>query len=105
MVICEKTIAAHYLYIMKKEIISQQQKGTIVETFMTMKEVGAYLRLSTQTVKRLIEDGRLAAHRIGRCSYRVPEDAVQALLTQTMTRDVVSAPVPALEQKKQEMKK
>jgi len=68
-----------------------------METFMTMKEVGAYLRISTQSVKRLIEDGRLAAHRIGRCSYRVPEDAVQALLSQTMTREVVNASDAALE--------
>jgi len=76
-----------------------------METFMTMKEVGAYLRLSTQSVKRLIEDGRLAAHRIGRSSYRVPEDAVQALLTETMTGEAINAPDAALEQKKQEKTK
>jgi excisionase family DNA binding protein len=84
---------------------SQQQKRTTMESFMTMKEVGAYLRLSTQTVKRLIEAGRLAAHRIGRCSYRVPEDAVQALLTQTLTGERIHAPDAGLEQKKPEMTK
>ena len=44
--------------------------------FLTIKEVAEFLRLSKQSVKRLIENGRLAAHRIGRCSYRIPEDAV-----------------------------
>jgi excisionase family DNA binding protein len=76
-----------------------------METFMTMKEVGQYLRLSTQSVKRLIDDGRLAAHRIGRCSYRIPEDAVKALLTQTLAKDFINAFEAAVEQKKQEMTK
>lgn len=49
-----------------------------------MKEVGVYLRISTQTVKRLIDDGRLPAHRIGRCSYRIPQDAVKTLLLETL---------------------
>ena len=62
-----------------------------MEKFMTMKEVGAYLRLSTQTVKRLIQRGRLTAHRIGPCSYRIPEDAVQALLTQTLAGALVDS--------------
>ncbi len=57
-----------------------------MDKFLTMKEVGAYLRLSTQSVKRMIEDGRLAAHKIGRCSYRIPEDAVGALLSKTLSR-------------------
>jgi excisionase family DNA binding protein len=56
-----------------------------MEKFLTMKEVAAYLRLSTQSVRRMIEDGRLAAHKIGRCSYRIPEDAVSALLSQTLS--------------------
>jgi excisionase family DNA binding protein len=55
-----------------------------MDKFITMKEVGAYLRLSTQSGKRMIEDGRVAAHKIGRCSYRIPEDAVDALLTNTI---------------------
>lgn len=57
-----------------------------MEKFLTMKEVAAYLRLSTQSVKRMIEDGRLSAHKIGRSSYRIPEGAVDALLTQTLSR-------------------
>ena len=54
--------------------------------FLTMKEVAAYLRLSTQSVKRMIEDGRLSAHKIGRNSYRIPEDAVGALLRKTLSK-------------------
>lgn len=60
--------------------------------FMTIKEVGEYLRLSTQSVKRMIEDGRLAAHKIGRCSYRIPGDAVKALLTKTLTTQDLNSP-------------
>jgi excisionase family DNA binding protein len=61
------------------------QGGKNMTQFMTIKEVGEYLRLSAQSVKRMIEDGRLVAHKIGRCSYRIPEDAVKALLTTTLT--------------------
>lgn len=69
---------------------------------MTMKEVGAYLRLSTQSVKRMIEDGRLSAHRIGRCSYRIPEEAVRTLLTQTYFKAFADALKVALQEAKEE---
>ena len=74
-----------------------------MDKFMTMKEVGAYLRLSTQSVKRLIEDGRLAAHKIGRCSYRIPESAVSALLTQTQAKAFINAFETVLEEQRKEI--
>ena len=74
-----------------------------MEKFMTMKEVAAYLRLSTQSVKRMIEEGHLAAHRIGRCSYRISEDAVRALLSQTLSGAVGRALEVALKVKEEEM--
>jgi excisionase family DNA binding protein len=74
-----------------------------MEKFMTIKEVGAYLRLSAQSVKRMIEDGRLGAHKIGRCSYRIPEGAVRALLTQTLAGAFVDAFEAALEERKEQV--
>jgi excisionase family DNA binding protein len=74
-----------------------------MEKFMTIKEVGAYLRLSAQSVKRMIEDGRLAAHKIGRCSYRIPETAVEALLTQTLAGAFVDAFEAALEETEEQV--
>ena len=74
-----------------------------MEKFMTIKEVAVYLRLSGQTVKRMIEDGRLEAHKIGRCSYRIPENAVKALLTQTLSRACVDALEAVRKEKKEEV--
>jgi excisionase family DNA binding protein len=74
-----------------------------MEKFMTIKEVGAYLRLSAQSVKRMIEDGRLGAHKIGRCSYRIPEGAVRALLMQTLTGAFVDAFEAASEERKEKV--
>jgi excisionase family DNA binding protein len=81
---------------------AKQKKGKQVDKFLTIKEVAAHLRLSLQSVKRLIEDGRLAAHKIGRSSYRIPEGAVKALLTQSLTKVSVDAFESALKIEKEE---
>lgn len=54
--------------------------------FMTVTEVAAMLRLSKPTVYRLIRNGELDAHQIGR-SFRVPAAAVTACLKATRTRE------------------
>ena len=71
--------------------------------FMTIKEVGSHLRLSAQSIKRLIREGSLVAHRFGQCSYRISEEAVKALLAQTMANSFVAKP-RAIKHKKQERK-
>jgi len=68
------------------------QKVQTMNEFMTIKEVGAYLRLSAQSVKRLIREGRLTAHRFGQCSYRISGEAIQALLTQTLAKTKLDTP-------------
>lgn len=60
--------------------------------FMTIKQVGTHLKLSAQSIKRLIREGRLVAYRFGQCSYRISEEAVQALLTQTLANKFVAKP-------------
>ena len=65
--------------------------------FMTIKEVGSHLRLSAQSIKRLIREGRLVAHKFGQCSYRISEEAVQALLTQTRAKTIIDTPCAALD--------
>lgn len=77
---------------MDQEIPSEYKKEAAMSEFMTIKEVGAFLRLSAQSIKRLIREGRLTAHRIGKCSYRIPEEAVNVLLTQTLARNVGDKP-------------
>jgi excisionase family DNA binding protein len=86
----------------ERKNLHNTRKGKKMDKFLTIKEVAEHLRLSTQSVRRLIEDGRLAAHKIGRCSYRIPEDAVQALLTQTLAGAFVGSFEAALEVKKEE---
>ncbi|MDQ2851670.1 MAG: helix-turn-helix domain-containing protein [Actinomycetota bacterium] len=51
-------------------------------TFMTVAEVAAIMRVSKMTVYRLVHSGELEAVRVGR-SFRVPEAAVSAYLTQS----------------------
>ncbi len=71
---------------------------------MTIKEVGERLRLSAQSVKRLIREGSLVANRFGQCSYRISEEAVKALLAQTTANAFVAKP-RAIKPKKQERQK
>lgn len=47
--------------------------------FLTVAEVAAQVRVSKMTVYRLVHSGELEAVRVGR-SFRVREDAVQALI-------------------------
>ncbi len=49
------------------------------ETFLTVGEVAAILRLSPATVRRWCEEGRLDSVRPGR-SYRIPRAALEELL-------------------------
>jgi excisionase family DNA binding protein len=70
-----------------------------MDKFMTIREVAAHLRMSHQSVRRLILDGRLAAHKIGRCSYRVREDAIRVMLMQTLAKTSVNTSESALERK------
>lgn len=50
--------------------------------FMTVTEVADMMRVSRMTVYRMIHAGDLPAVRFGR-SYRVPQEAVQAIVTDT----------------------
>lgn len=50
--------------------------------FMTVTEVADMMRVSRMTVYRMIHSGNLPAVRFGR-SYRVPLEAVQAIVTDT----------------------
>lgn len=45
---------------------------------MTVEEVSEHLRITPETVRRLIKRGVLAGFRVGRC-FRVPRDAVEEL--------------------------
>jgi excisionase family DNA binding protein len=85
------------------EIPSLYQKVKPMNEFMTIKEVGAHLRLSVQSIKRLIREGRLTAHRFGQCSYRISAEAVQALLTKTLAKTGMETPaaVPDCKKKKE----
>jgi excisionase family DNA binding protein len=74
-----------------------------MENFLTIREVAEYLRLSTQSVRRMIEDGRLAAHKIGPCSYRIPDMAVSSMLAQTLSRTADDAPDAILDDKQKEV--
>ncbi|RBY91448.1 helix-turn-helix domain-containing protein [Blastococcus sp. TF02A-30] len=55
-----------------------------VATFLTVAEVAAIMRVSKMTVYRLVHAGDLAAVRVGR-SFRVPEPAVRAYLSEART--------------------
>ena len=44
-------------------------------------EVAAYLRYSRKTIRRMIDDGRLAGVMLGR-SWRIPKQALAAMLEQ-----------------------
>ncbi len=50
--------------------------------FMTVTEVADMMRVSRMTVYRMIHAGDLPAVRFGR-SYRVPQEAVQAIVSDT----------------------
>ena len=50
--------------------------------FMTVAEVADQIRVSKMTVYRLVHSGELEAVRVGR-SFRVPEHAVEELLTKS----------------------
>lgn len=52
--------------------------------FMTVNEVAEMMRVSRMTVYRMIHAGELPAVRFGR-SYRVPETAVQQILSSGST--------------------
>jgi excisionase family DNA binding protein len=54
---------------------------------LTVQEVADRLRVSAQTVRRLIEDGELIAHRIGQ-QLRIAEEDLQAYLDRTVVRPV-----------------
>jgi excisionase family DNA binding protein len=61
------------------------------ETLLTIKEVATWLRLSTQTIKRMIEDGRLPAHRLGACSYRIVERDALDMFAETKMKGIKNA--------------
>ena len=46
---------------------------------LTIREVAEYLRVDPKTVRRLIEDGELAAHKIGR-QWRISESDLKKYL-------------------------
>lgn len=48
--------------------------------FLTVAEIAARVRVSEQTVLRLIHSGDLEAIRAGRRSFRVPEPSVENFL-------------------------
>ena len=49
------------------------------DRLLTIKEVAEYLRVDPKTVRRLIEDGELAAHKIGR-QWRISESDLKKYL-------------------------
>ena len=55
-----------------------------VVTFLTVAEVASIMRVSKMTVYRLVHGGELSAVRVGR-SFRVPEPAVRAYLSEART--------------------
>jgi excisionase family DNA binding protein len=64
---------------------AQQRPATRpVVSFLTVTEVAAIMRVSKMTVYRLVHGGELAAVRVGR-SFRVPEPAVRAYLSDART--------------------
>jgi excisionase family DNA binding protein len=52
--------------------------------FLTVAEVATLMRVSRMTVYRLVHSGELASVRVGR-SFRVPERAVHAYLSEAFT--------------------
>ena len=52
--------------------------------YLTCKELAERLRISLQGVSRLIQRGDLTAHKLGG-RYRVSVEAVEAMLTKTLT--------------------
>ena len=46
---------------------------------LTIREVAEYLRVDPKTVRRLIEDGEMAAHKIGR-QWRISESDLKKYL-------------------------
>ncbi|WP_425330384.1 excisionase family DNA-binding protein [Trujillonella humicola] len=60
------------------------QRPPAAPRFLTVAEVAGIMRVSKMTVYRLVHGGELAAVRVGR-SFRVPEPAVRAYLTEART--------------------
>ena len=56
------------------------QPPTPPPNFYTMAEVAQMLRCSIRTVQNMIKQGRLPATIIGRNRYRVPRDALEAII-------------------------
>ena len=54
-----------------------------MNTVMTIGETAAYLRLSENSIYRLVQDGTLPAARIGR-TWRVSREALDQWLTERM---------------------
>jgi excisionase family DNA binding protein len=61
------------------------------EMLLSVAEVKAWLNVSTKTVYRRIEDGTLAAVRVGKL-FRIPVSSVTALLDQWSSRGSQSNP-------------
>src|SRR6516164_603434 len=76
----EKYESSTLCILVGQDFLTESQKDATMSEFLTIEEIGLFLRLSAQSVKRLIREGRLTAHRIGKCSYRIPEEAVKVLL-------------------------
>lgn len=54
--------------------------GNVVAPYMTVAETAALLRMSTKTIRRMLEDGRLVAHRAGK-NIRVDGPSVMRLMS------------------------
>lgn len=52
---------------------------------LTVQEVAEYLRVSDQTVRRYIKEGRIKALKINRRDIRIPEEDAQAFMEQLST--------------------
>jgi excisionase family DNA binding protein len=61
------------------------------ETFLTVPEVAARLRMTPMTIYRWIEDGKLPALQIGK-HYRIRESDLDAVLTSSEVRTVREDP-------------
>ena len=59
-----------------------QEEAPLGESFLTVAEVAALMRVSKMTVYRLVHAGDLPAVRVGR-SFRVPAEAVARYLRES----------------------
>jgi excisionase family DNA binding protein len=61
--------------------VTEMTEWADLPEMLTIDEVADYMRYSRKTIRRMIDDGRLAGVMLGR-SWRIPKQALAALLEQ-----------------------